>query len=150
MQVSVAISKGRTKMNTDVNVKNWLTKDLFGIQVIVNVNAINHVNVGEYLDYEKCKRRKRLIDKLFEEFTENVENVNLAKITLPENENACKSSCTVYIVLFSIIITINIGIGSYFLYYKYMNRNKKLVLDRLCLSKQPIININGKFQRNKY
>ena len=96
-------------------------------------------DVGEYLDYEKCKRRKGLIDKLFEEFTENVEKVNLAKITLAENENACKSSCTVNIVLFSIIITINIGIGSYFLYYKYMNHNKKLVLDRLCLSNNQLL-----------
>ena len=30
-----------------------------------------------------------------------------------------------YIVLFSIIFTINIGIATYFVYYKYMNHNKK-------------------------
>ena len=48
MQVFVIISKVRIKINVDVNVKNWLTKeyvtkDLFGILVIVNVNVINHV-----------------------------------------------------------------------------------------------------------
>ena len=37
--------------------------------------------------------------------------------TLAENENKHKcSSCTLYIVLFSIIFTINIGIGTYFIY----------------------------------
>ena len=41
-------------INADVNAKNWLTKeyvikDLLGIQVIVNVNVI----IGEYLDYAK-------------------------------------------------------------------------------------------------
>ena len=48
MQVFVIISKGGIMINADVNAKNQLTKvyaitDLFRIQVIVNVNAINHV-----------------------------------------------------------------------------------------------------------
>ena len=84
-------------------------------------------DVGEYLDYENCKCRKKLVDKLVEECTENVEEVKLAKITSTENKNKHKcSSCTLYIVLFSIIFTINVGIGTYFVYYKYMNRNKKI------------------------
>ena len=29
---------------------------------------------GEYLDYENCKCRKRLIDKLTEECSENIED----------------------------------------------------------------------------
>ena len=56
-------------------------KDLFGIPVIVNVNAINSCDVGEYLDFENCKCRKRLVDKLVEECTENVEEVKLTEIT---------------------------------------------------------------------
>ena len=57
-------------------------------------------DVGEYLDYEHCKRRKKLVDKLFDECTETVKEVKLARITLAENENSYKcSSCTVYIVL---------------------------------------------------
>ena len=43
--------------------------------------------VGEYLDYENCKCRKKLVDKLVDECTRTVEEVKLAKITLPENEN---------------------------------------------------------------
>ena len=67
-----------------------------------------------------------MIDKLIDECTDTVEEVKPAIITLAENENSYKcSSCTVYIVLFSIFIIINVGIGSYFVYYKNMNRNKR-------------------------
>ena len=36
----------------------------------------------EYLDYENYKWRKKLVHKLVAEYTKNVEEVNLAKITL--------------------------------------------------------------------
>ena len=45
-------------------------------------------DVGEYLDYENCICRKKLVDKLVDECTETVEEVKLAKITLAENENS--------------------------------------------------------------
>ena len=64
------------------------------------------------------------MDKLVEECTETDEEVKLAKITLAEHENRHKnkfSFCTLYIVLFSIIITVNTGIGTCFIYHKYMN-----------------------------
>ena len=57
---------------------------------------------------------------LVEECTEAVEEVKPAKITLAENENKYEcSSCTLYIVLFSIIFTINVGIGTYFVYFHW-------------------------------
>ena len=63
---------------------------------------------------------------MVEECTETNNEAKLAKITLAENENKHKrSSCTLYIVLFSMVFTINVGIGTYFVYYKYMNRNKE-------------------------
>ena len=65
-------------------------------------------HIGKYLDYENCKCRKTLIDKLVEECTENVEEVKLAKISSAENENVCKSFCTIYVVLFSRTFTMNI------------------------------------------
>ena len=40
--------------------------------------------MGEYLDYANCKCRKKLIDKLVKECTENIEEVNLGKITSTE------------------------------------------------------------------
>ena len=62
---------------------------------------------------------KKLVAPLIEECTETVEEMKLAKITLAENKNSYKcSSCTVYIVLFWIFFTINVGgIGAYFVYF---------------------------------
>ena len=68
----------------------------------------------EYLEYENCKCRKSLVDKLVDESDENIDEE--VKI-LDKNEYKC-SSCILYIVLFSIFFTINIGIASYFVYYK--------------------------------
>ena len=74
-------------------------------------------DVGEYLDYENCKYREKIVDKLVEQCTETVEEVKIAKISLSEDKNKHKcSSCTLYILLFSIIFTINVGIGTYFAY----------------------------------
>ena len=39
-------------------------------------------DVGEYLDYENCKCKKKLVDKLVKEFTENIDEVKLAGIIL--------------------------------------------------------------------
>ena len=77
-------------------------------------------HIGEYLVYESCKCRKKLVDKLIEECTENVNEEKITERTLAKNE--C-SSCTLYIVLFSIIFTINIGIGTYFVYSHWYLKN---------------------------
>ena len=57
-------------------------------------------DVGEYLDYDNCKCKKKLVVPFIEECIKTVEEVKLAKITLAENKNSCKCcSCTVYTVL---------------------------------------------------
>ena len=75
---------------------------------------------GEYLDYENCKCRKRLVDELVEECDENVDEEKWTEIALAENENIYKySSCVVYIVLFWVFFTINVcGISAYFIYFR--------------------------------
>ena len=70
---------------------------------------------------ENCKCRKRLVDKLIDESTETIDEE--VKI-LDKNKDKC-SSWILKIVLFSIFFTINVGICAYFVYYKYMNRNKE-------------------------
>ena len=67
---------------------------------------------------------KRLVDKLVEECPENSDEAKM--VSENEHKNKC-SSCILYIVLFSIFFAINIGIGAYFVYYKYMNRDKETV-----------------------
>ena len=72
-------------------------------------------DVGEYLDYENCKCRKNLIDKIVEECTENIDEVKITKMALFERRNDCNSSCPIHVVLITIVFTISIGIGTYLL-----------------------------------
>ena len=60
-------------------------------------------DIGEYLDYENGKRRKKLVDKLVEECTENTGQVKIARITLAKREIERQCSCALHIVLFPII-----------------------------------------------
>ena len=91
MQVFVTINKDGMKINAGVNAKNWLIKELaikylFGILVIMSLNVISH----EVFMHEDCKCKRKLVDKLLEECTENNEEVKLAKIISAENENKHK------------------------------------------------------------
>ena len=95
-------------------------KDLFGVLVIVSVNVIN---LTEYRDYKNCRCNKMLVNKLVEKCTENIEETRLVKINSTKCnsvENKCKhNSCTLYIMLFSVLFTIDIGIGMCFLYFHW-------------------------------
>ena len=90
----------------DVNVKNWFImedeiKDLVGILAIVNVNV--------------CKWRKKLVDRLVEECSENIDgNKMIYDGTLNDYGKLC-NSCTVYIVLLVISFIISINISSVFI-----------------------------------
>ena len=60
--------------------------------------------------------QNKLVDKLLEECTETVKEVKIPKIALAEegeNKHKC-SSCKLYIVLFSVIFTVKVIIGTYF------------------------------------
>ena len=81
-------------------------------------------DIGGYLDYRNCKCRKRLIDKLVDEYGETIdEEVKIVS----EIKNKC-NSCIVYIVVFSIFFIINIGIATYFVYfYWYLKKDSRHV-----------------------
>ena len=81
-------------------------------------------NIGENLDYLSCKCRKKLIDPLVEECTENTDETKLVNITV-ENEN--KDKCNfyvIYIMLFWIFFVISIVVSICLFYDMYVNRNK--------------------------
>ena len=67
-----------------------------------------------------------MVNKLIDECNETIDEVKLTKITIAINNYKC-NSCTVYIVLFSIFFIFNVEIRAYFVYYKYMNCNKRNV-----------------------
>ena len=74
-------------------------------------------DVGEYLDYKKCKCRKRLIDKLVEECSENINgNKMICNSTLKDYGKICYF-CALYIVLLVIFVIISIIISSAFIYF---------------------------------
>ena len=81
-------------------------------------------DVGEYLDYKKCKCRKRLIDKLVAKYIENTDgnemiyNSTLNEIPLNYYKKIC-NFCTVYIVLLAIFLIISISISSVFIYFHW-------------------------------
>ena len=67
------------------------------------------------MDYSDCKCKKKLIDPLIEECTENDNETKIVNITV-KIEN---SSWKVYIVLITVAFTIVTGIIMYFVYYNW-------------------------------
>ena len=83
--------------------------------------------VGECLDYSNCKCRKKLLDSLVEECTKDIDETKLVNITIENKNNSRGTSHDVYKALFCIFFIffiINSGIIIYFVYLKYVNRNK--------------------------
>ena len=82
-----------------------------------------------------------MVHKLVEECNETIDE----EVEIIDNNKNKYNSC---IALFSIFFIINVGIGAYFAYYKYVNRNKKMFLDIMFLKQQFIKHKNGKSQTN--
>ena len=78
-------------------------------------------NMGEYLDYENCKCRKRLIDNLVEECGENIDGNMIYNATSNDYGKVYKS-CTIYIILLIITFIIIIGISSVFFYFYWLKK----------------------------
>ena len=110
--------------------KVCVIKDLFGILVIVSVNN-KSCAIGEYLDYNlNCKCRKKIIDKLVEEWSENIDGnemvYNETLDIISSSDNKTSDSCVVYVILFSafLITSISMAVHIYlFLYLKNKSTN---------------------------
>ena len=57
-------------------------RHLFGIPNKCEFECGKSCDVREYLEYENCKCRKRLVDKLVEEYDKKIDEVKIAEITL--------------------------------------------------------------------
>ena len=76
-------------------------------------------DVGEYLDYQNCKCRKRLIEKLVEECNENTDgNKIIYDSTLNDYKHFCGSG-TIHIVLLAVFFIISISITSVSIYFHW-------------------------------
>ena len=97
-------------------------------------------DLGEYSDYENCKCRKRLLGKLVEEFNENIDEEKWTEIALFEHKNERVCYYTVFIVLSVIVLTICIGISTYFSTINTWIMIKKMFLYMIMSIMQKIIN----------
>ena len=98
-------------------------------------------DISEYLDYENCKCRKKIFDKLVEECTENIDEVKLAETTLFENKNNYEyNSCKVYIALMIVVFTIFTEIPIYLVYYNWslINNNNNIYCIKFSTHKKKI------------
>ena len=112
--------------------KKLIDKDVCDKEFIWNTSNCEcdkSCDIREYLDYSNCKCRKKLIHKLVEECTENIDEkgIYLAKLHSERTISCICNSCTICIILFSLFFTINIGVATYFVYYKCMNDDNKTV-----------------------
>ena len=95
MQLFVIISNVGIKKIYRCECKELIDKVIYDKGFIWNrsnceCECDKNCDFGEYLDYENCKCRKKLVDKLIDECTETIEEVKLAEITIPENEKNYK------------------------------------------------------------
>ena len=67
---------------------------------------------------------KKLVDKLIEECTETDDEVKMTRVTAAEYENECKTSCALYIVLFSVFLTISVSISTVFVYFYWYSKSE--------------------------
>ena len=113
-----------------------MIKDLFRIQVTVNVNVINLVIlVNIWIIQIVSVKKKKKIDPLIEKCTENDNETKIVNITV-KNEN---SSCKVYIVLMAVVFTIFTGITIYFVYYNWSLIKNKVFCIKSNTHKETII-----------
>ena len=126
---------------------------MLGIQVIVNVSAINLV----MLNYSDWKCKKKPTDKLIDECIETIEETKLVNIIFTKNENNYEcNSCIVYIVLMIVVFIIFTGVTIYFVYYNWYlinNNNNNNDYDDNHNKNKNLMNViikNGCNKTNKY
>ena len=78
-------------------------------------------DIREHLDYKTCKCRKRLIDKLVEEWGENIDGNKMIYDSILNDYENIFNSCTVYIVLLVIFFIVSIRIASIYFHW-YLKR----------------------------
>ena len=98
-------------------------------------------DIGEYLDYKNCRCRKKIIDKLVEECSENIDGnellYNETLDAIPSNGNKTSNCCVAYIILFSVLLIINIYMAIYVYFFLFLKNRSTNSHHFDCL------NING-------
>ena len=75
--------------------------------------------IGQYLHYKRCVFRNNLADKLVEECTNVIDCDKIYNKTLTVTSSNDCASCTPYIVLFALFLSISIVISGVFVYFHW-------------------------------
>ena len=84
---------------------------------------------GQYLDYKSCVCRYSLVDKLVEECTNVINGDTIYNKTLTVTSSNDCASCTPYIALFTLFLSVSIIISGTFVYF-HCYKNKKIDLKK--------------------
>ena len=85
--------------------------------------------IGQYLDYKKCVCRNSLVDKLLEECTNVIDGDTIYIKTLTVTSSNDCASCTPYIILFAVFLSMCVIISGGFVYF-HCYKNKQLDLKK--------------------
>ena len=80
--------------------------------------------IGQYLDYKNCVCRNSLVDKLFEEYTNVIDGDIIYNKTLTLSSSNDCISCTPYIVLFPVFLSISVIISGAFIYFHWYKKKQ--------------------------
>ena len=138
-----------------------MIKDIFLIQVIVNVSVISHVILVNTLIIQIVSVKKKLIDPLIEKCIEYDDDnqTKIVNITVTKNDNqtnivnkTVKNNCKVYIVLMIVAIAISTIYTIYFVYYNWLLIKNKDFFTKYNTRKETLIYsiqyINGVSKKN--
>ena len=96
---------------------------MLGILVTESVNVIKLVILVNIQIIKIVNAKNKIVDKLVDQCTETVEEVKLANTIFAENENGNSYKCipcSLYVLLFLIFFTINVGgIVTYYVYSQW-------------------------------
>ena len=101
-----------------------LTSAVCNIRQIWNEDKCRYeCDIGQYRDYKNCVGRKSLVDKLVEECINVIDGGTMYNETLSIDPNDCPS-CTPYVALFILFLSISIVVRSTFIYFHWY-KNKR-------------------------
>ena len=107
-----------------------------------NYECDKSCDIGEYLDYKNCKSRRKIVDELVEECSENIdENEMIYNKTVNVSSSDCKCGLP-YIVLFVVFLVTSVIISAVLIYCHWYLKESN---DQLYFKKD---NVRIKFNPN--
>ena len=113
--------KFRCECREELSDKERCDKEFIWNPSNCNCECGKSCDVGEYLDYQICKCRRKIVGELAEECSKNIdENKMIYNETLNVSLSDYKcGSCTLYIGLFVVFLLTSVIISAVFIYFHW-------------------------------